>query len=133
VDRVAFQLAQPDPRARAVALEWLDVTLTGTERAVIALVEPELSTEARLGCLGHRVSMGQPARDAALRDLIEDADDRWRRPYLSACALLAAVNSDTESVNLPAIARVDSVEAAAPAPDLVTETLAGLRKRVSAR
>jgi hypothetical protein len=125
VGRVAFQLAQPDPRARAVALEWLDVTLAGAERAVIALLEPDLPATVRLGRLGQRVPVGPAAREAALRDLIDDDDGRWRRPYLSACAVLAAVNSGAMSVAMPPVG--------ARPPGIVAETLAGLHRRVSAR
>ena len=50
-NRVVFQLAQRDPHSHALALEWLDVTLTGTERAAIALLEPRWSDRERLNAL----------------------------------------------------------------------------------
>ena len=42
-NRVAFHFAQRDARSHALALEWLDVTLSGPDRGVIPVLEPDLS------------------------------------------------------------------------------------------
>jgi HEAT repeat protein len=90
VGRVAFQLAQSDTRLHALAMEWLDVTLAGPDRAAMSVVDPALSTVARWNALGRELRADRSTVDDVLLDLVADPSGRWRRPWLSACALLAA-------------------------------------------
>ena len=123
MSRVLFQLAQPDVRAHAVAMEWLDVTLIGTDRAVMALLEPAGSPSDRLRSLGRWFQLPEAGIDDILGDLVEDAADRWRRPWLTACALMAMANLEGEHFRIPADATDD-------ATDIVGETAAGIRARL---
>ncbi|MET1003809.1 MAG: HEAT repeat domain-containing protein [Acidimicrobiia bacterium] len=102
LNRVAFQLAQRDPRSHALALEWLDVTLTGTDRAVVALLEPGLSARERLNALTGHFPVAPLSQQELLIDLVQDGDDRWRRPWIKACALYTA--SGMSEIDLEALA-----------------------------
>jgi hypothetical protein len=102
LNRVAFQLAQRDPRSHALALEWLDVTLTGTDRAVVALLEPGLSDRERLNALTGHFPVAPLSQQELLIDLVQDGDGRWRRPWIKACALYTA--SAMSEVDLEALA-----------------------------
>ena len=131
LSRVTFQLAQPDARAHALAIEWLDVTLTGTDRAVIALLEPEWSPGERMRSLGRWYQLPPTDIDHVLRDLIEDPDDRWRRPWLTACALMALANRDGPRFRSSMTARDQTASGRRHETiDLVGETLAGIRARL---
>ncbi len=88
--RVAFQLAQNDTRLHALAMEWLDVTLAGTDRGALALLDPGLTTDARLRVLSRLHPMASATPEDIVRDIAEDLEDTWRRPWISACAVLAA-------------------------------------------
>lgn len=132
--KVALQLAQGDQRSQALAIEWLDVTLTGMDRAATALLEPELSDAERMGALVARFPIGAPSLQAILDDLVEDSDGRWRQPWLSACALHAGYG-------MPGI-RLDVMIGDGDVPsgdggvddsaDIFSETLVGLRLRQAA-
>ena len=102
LNRVAFQLAQRNPRSHALALEWLDVTLTGTDRAVVALLEPGLSDRERLNALTGHFAVAPLSQQELLIDLVQDGDDRWRRPWIKACALYTA--SGMSEIDLEALA-----------------------------
>ena len=95
---VAFQLAQPDTRSHALAIEWLDVTLTGVACGVVPLIEPGLLPADRFRALGRWAPLPPASLTAVLADIIADPDDRWRRPWLTACALLAAADSNDEAL-----------------------------------
>lgn len=130
LNRVAFQLAQRDTRSHALALEWLDVTLTGTHRAFLALAEPEWSPEERRSSLGRWFQLPQLGAAEILRDIVEDPDDRWRRPWLTACALLAAVNTGAPCTNdVVAVRSPSAAPRCEPDVSIVEETLAGIRRR----
>ena len=90
LSRVALQLAQPDARLHAHAMKWLDLTLVGIGRAAVALLDPELSDKERLTILSRRFPLPLTTPQAVIVDIIEDRDGRWRRPWITACALLAA-------------------------------------------
>jgi hypothetical protein len=123
--RVAFQLAQRDRRVRALALEWLDVALTAAQRPAIALLEPDLAPAVRAVTLS-RQRPGRPGEIRALLvDLALDPDDRWRRPWLSACGAFAL-----HDLGLANDAEFPSADL--DADSLVAETLAGLRLRSAA-
>ena len=129
-NRVAFQLAQQDPGFQALALEWLDVTLTGTERAAVALLEPRLSDRNRFNALARTFPLRPLDQQAILLDLVEDRDDRWRRPWIKACALyIASATSDEglEAVTAATVASLIGIES--EDTRIVHETLAGIQHR----
>ena len=131
---VGFQLAQQSPRFHALALEWLDVTLVGTDRAAVVLLDPGLSAHERLRLLV-RASTGAPTIPRTmLVELAEDRDDRWRRPWITACALLTA--ADTPEGGFEALARTVAHESAVGEADdqtqIVRETLVALGLRQTA-
>ena len=74
MSKVAFQLAQHDVRMHALAMEWIDVTLTGVDRAAVAILDPALVPTQRLRLLEREFAL--PSLDAPeiLRDLIDDPD-----------------------------------------------------------
>ncbi len=90
---VAVRLAKDDTHAHALALEWLDVTLAGDDRPFLALVEPTWRPEDRLRALERWFPLPPVDPADVLADLIDDPDDRWRRPWISSCALLAAADA----------------------------------------
>jgi hypothetical protein len=128
--RVAFQLARRDARSHALALEWLDATLVGTDRSYVALVEPDWSPQERLRSLARRFPLPPFTVTAVLRDLVEDPDDRWRRPWLTACALVAAADAGVPGIVDSAIDQPPSGRGA-PGADrsIVDEALAQIRAR----
>ncbi len=74
----------------ALAVEAVEVTLgSAASRTVLPILEPDLSVTDRLARLG---TPPDAPRDpnAALRDLIEDGDRRWRSTWVRACAIHAA-------------------------------------------
>jgi hypothetical protein len=127
--RVVYQLAQRDARSHALAIEWLDVTLTGSDRAAVAMLEPGWSDRERLTALVRTFPVARRSPDAWLVDLVTDPQRRWRRPWLAACAVYTA--SGMPAVDLDAVAagtetpEHDGEGAAA----IVHETLAGVRRR----
>ena len=132
LSKVGFQLAQPNPRFHALALEWLDVTLVGTDRAVVALLEPELSAHRRMRLLVRSFPVLPTTPRTVLIDLAEDRDDRWRRPWIAACALLVA--SDVPELGLEALARAESpVGNIDDQTGIVRETLVAIGQRQIAR
>jgi hypothetical protein len=132
--RVVFQLAQRDARSHALALEWLDVTLTGTDRTVIALLEPRLSDRERLNTLVSGIPVPPLRQREVLLDLVHDRGNRWRRPWVKACALYTAWGMS--EVEFEAVAGT-AAEPEAIGADQITddeesivhETLDGLRRR----
>jgi len=128
--RVAFQLAQRDSRSHALALEWLDVTLAGTDRAAIALLEPRSSARERLGALTRTFPLPPLDRHDVLLELVQDRDGRWRRPWVAACAIYTA--SGISETELDAISAAATACPASPDTDedrIVQETLAGIQGR----
>jgi hypothetical protein len=129
-NRVVFQLAQRDPGTHALALEWLDVTLTGTDRAVIALLELRLSDHERLQALLRTFPVPPRRQLEVLLDLVQDRDDRWRRPWLRACAVYAA--SGMSEVDLDVVEGAVAERASTRGDDeegIVPETLTDVRHR----
>lgn len=134
LQRVAHQLDQPDTRVHALALEWLDVTLAGPERAVVKLLEPGLSDEERLRAVAGRIQPPRPDLGTVLVDLVSDADDRWRQPWLRACALFAALSVADGGLELVAdVGPPAHLDVATGDLDIVTETLLGVRERIAQR
>jgi HEAT repeat protein len=125
LNRVAFQLAQSNLRFHALALEWLDVTLVGTDRAAVALLEPALSMSERLRVLARWFPIRPTTPHAVLLELAEDRDGHWRRPWITACVLLTA--ADMPELGIEALAGTDDHTR------IVHETLVGIGQRQTAR
>ena len=69
-------------------------------------------------------------RQAILLDLVEDRDDRWRRPWIKACALYMASGTsdeDFEAVRAAAVANLTGIDS--DDTRIVHETLAGIQHR----
>ncbi|MBK5287721.1 MAG: hypothetical protein JJE46_04560 [Acidimicrobiia bacterium] len=126
--RVTFHLAQRDARSHALALEWLDVTLTGTDRAVIPMLEPGLSERARLQGLRQWFPVPTRERTDVLLDLVGDPTGRWR-PWIAACAIYTA--SATPDLDLApfAAAAAHHGERRGTESAIVAETLIGVGAR----
>ena len=128
LNRVAFQLAQRDARYHALAIEWLDVTLTGREHAVVALLEPNLSLRERL----HRLSRSFPLESAEppgrAAELVRDDDARWR-PWIKACAVHAASLMAPADLDLLAEVAEDSTPMHGTEATVLHDTVAGYRQR----
>jgi hypothetical protein len=135
LSRVEFQLAQTSTRFHALALEWLDVTLIGTDRAAVALLEPGLSPQARLRVLARWFPTPPSTLQTILLELVDDRDGRWRRPWLTACVLHAAAKvSESDFEALARSVSIDSsVDEVGDPMLIVRETVAGIRERHSVR
>jgi hypothetical protein len=135
LSRVEFQLAQTSTRFHALALEWLDVTLIGIDRAAVALLEPELSPQERLSVLARWFPIPRSTLQTILLELVDDSDGRWRRPWLTACVLLAAAEMPEPDFELLArtVATESPVDAVGDPMLIVRETLAGIRRRQTVR
>jgi HEAT repeat protein len=131
LQRVAFQFAQRDPRSHALALEWLDVTLSGADRAVVAMLEPGLTDGERLRGLSRWFPIASASPLAIVRDLLEDGEHRWRRSWLTACALYALSGLSDPTLDVGTPGGIESLMKLQPhdESDIVHETLAGLRAR----
>lgn len=131
ISRVGFQLTQRSTRFHSLAMEWLDVTLVGTDRAASAILEPEPTATERLGMLGKWFPMSPATPESVLVELAADRDGRWRRPWITACALLAAV----EMPELGLEGLVSSATDGSPGADrddhtqIVQETMEALHRR----
>ena len=115
LERVSFQFAKGDGRSHALAVEWLDVTLIGTDRAAVALLEPGLSDAERLRRLTRTLPLPELSIEAVLVDLITDPEHRWRQPWVQACALHAAwstpeVQLDLASLDLSPVVELDGMD-----------------------
>ena len=135
LSRVGFQLAQRNPRFHALALEYLDVTLDAEDRTALPLLEPELSARERMRLLVRSFPVQPAAPRVVLLELVEDRDGRWRRPWITACALLAA--AEMPELGFEALTRAVDQESAHGEGDeqarIVHETLAGINRRQTAR
>jgi HEAT repeat protein len=127
LSRVVFQLEQRDTRSHALALEWLDVSLAGPDRAVIALLDPGLSDRERVSALSRWYPVAPSTHRDLLLDLVQDREDRWRRPWITACALYAASEMSSFDIEAAAVQRTKPV--AGDEDGIVQETLAGLLRR----
>ena len=127
IERVTLQLSQTDPAEQALAMEWLDVTLSNDERAALALLEPGITDDEQWRRLYKAFPRPSMSLEEALRDLINDPDNVWRRPWLAACALVAATDFPELTLDLPLSGtRVHDHD------NIIAETLAGLRRRIAA-
>ena len=129
-NRVVFQLAQRDPHSHALALEWLDVTLVGPERAAVALLEPRLSDRERLNALIRTFPLPPLSQHEVLLELVQDLDGRWRRPWVKACALYtASAMSAAELDVITAAATERSATFESDEDSIVQETLSDIQHR----
>jgi hypothetical protein len=127
-NRVMHQLAQEDSHAHALALEWLDATLTGRVRAAVAILEPRWSDRERLNALMRTFPLPPTSLLAILVDLVEDRDGRWRRPWIKACALYTASRLSGVELDLIAAAAAEGLTASAADGDIIVhETLMSIR------
>ncbi len=126
MQRVVFQFAQRDSRSRALALEWLDLELQGTERAVVALLEPGLSDRDRLTALSRWCPLPTLDRRELILDLVRDDGDHWRRPFIRACALQTAGGESLDDLRLALAA---ATESEGDDVAIVRDTIAGMRRR----
>jgi hypothetical protein len=112
-------------------LEWLDVTLSGTDRAVVAMLEPGLADDERLRSLSRWLPIAPASPLAIVRDLLEDRDHRWRRSWLTACALYAASGLSDPALDVGTPGGMESLMMlqSHDESDIVHETLTGLRAR----
>ncbi len=131
LSRVAFQLAQHSTKAHALAVEWLDVTMTGTERVAIALLDPGRPADEQLRALTRLFPVEPSSAPAMARDLVEDRDARWRRPWITACALLALSGVPDSEHDPPRVSGIDGSADHELTDELaiVVETLSGIRQR----
>jgi hypothetical protein len=129
LNRVASQFAQHDAHSHALALEWIDVTLAGDERGVIALLEPGRSDRERVAALGRWYPGDAIDQRALLLDLVEDPDRRWRRPWLRVCALYAATGLPDLLDDVVAAAESWANASTVPEAGIVHETITALRHR----
>jgi hypothetical protein len=87
----ARRLGGGDDRAVAHAVEAVEIHLPpGRARLVMPLLENRLTDAERVAQLRRLAQI--PAFDpaAALADIADDPEDRWRSPWLAACAIHAA-------------------------------------------
>ena len=126
IDRVQLQLRQSDPADLALATEWLDVTLNGEDRSALALLEPRITNDERSRRLSRAFPTPTVSVSDTLRDIINDRTNTWRRPWLTACALLAAADAHDRTIEHP-VGPGDFNDH----DDIVQETLAGLQRRRS--
>ena len=129
IDRVTFQLAQRSPRAHALALEWLEVTLAPSDRSAVSLLDPGLQAAARNRQLARRFTLPALPPAALLRDFIDDSELRWRRPWLTACALVAL--HEFSEQHFEELAAREFGRNGEGEGDIVQETVHGLRQRES--
>ncbi len=131
MSKVAFQLAQHDMRMHALAMEWIDVTLTGVDRAAAAILDPALVPHERLRLLEREFAL--PSLDAPeiLRDLIDDPDRRWRRPWIAACALVIVAHDEGAAATRLALgSAMSGRELDGDESTIVGETIDGFRRRL---
>ena len=131
MSKVAFQLAQHDMRMHALAMEWIDVTLTGVDRAAAAILDPALLPHERLRLLEREFAL--PSLDAPeiLRDLIDDPDRRWRRPWIAACALVVVAHDEGAAATQLALgSAMSGRELDGDESTIVGETIDGFRRRL---
>jgi hypothetical protein len=131
IGRVAFQLALNDSRMHALALEWLDVTLLAPDKLAIALVDPSLSSEARMRSISRVAPVTIVTLTEAVMDIIENRHDRWQSPWLISCAWLTAADMpelDFEAL-IKHISNGDRPAKSYDVSGLVPETVADIRRR----
>jgi hypothetical protein len=113
---LALALDGADESRRSLGIELLEETLTRPEAALaLPVIRPGLPDGERLRLLGASVPVPALDRSSALADLVEDTFDRWRSPWLQACALYELAETDARP--------------AAPDDAVVRETLDWLAAR----
>jgi hypothetical protein len=129
VGTVAFQLAQHDAHSHALALEWLEVTLSESDRAAVAMVQPGLSDGERLRLMSRWFPLGAIDELDLLRQIVEDSAKVWRRPWIRACALHAAAALSPEAIDWVSTAEGPTEPGHSADEAIIHETLAVIRAR----
>ena len=75
--------------AHALAMEWLDVTLVGIDRGLGGTARARGDFRGSVGDVVAVVPHVGDDAESVLVDIADDPDDRWRRPWITACAILA--------------------------------------------
>ncbi len=127
IDRVTFQFAQSDRRQHAVAVEWLEVTLVPRSRPAIAIIQPDLTLNERLGRLAKVDGPSALSPAEQLTDLALDQQRVWRRPWLRACALLA-LSRESSGLAEP-LQQLSLADHDDDPEGIVRETIGELRRR----
>ena len=123
---MSVQLERADTRTHALGrMEWLDVWFDGhgsiCRRAARAgPVDPE-----RLRRLARALPLADLSLTELLRDLVLDDDNRWRQPWVRACALHA-------SASVPELA-THTLDLTGETSSIVRETAAAIRSRSAAQ
>jgi hypothetical protein len=94
IEGIARELAQPDERLRAHAIETLEMSFKtprhhgskhlDASRAAVPILSSHRTVSERANML--RKCVPQPTTPLTVRDLAHDDDRQWRRPWLSVCA-----------------------------------------------
>ena len=93
----ALGLAGGDDSRRALAIEMLDVTLSREEAAhAVPVVRTDLPDAERRRLLLQVVPLPVDDRAHVLVSIAEDREDRWRTPWLRACALYEAIATGSQ-------------------------------------
>jgi hypothetical protein len=97
----------------------------------VAVVEPGLADVDRLRGLTRWFPLVTVPSAEILRDLLEDRERRWRRSWLSACALYAASGLSDPALDVASPGGVETwmTLGSHDESDIVHETLTGLRER----
>jgi hypothetical protein len=97
----ALALEEDDDGRRALAIEVLEVRLSGDEAAqAVPVLRTDLSDSVRLEMLKRVAPIRAPDREQVFVEIAEDADSRWRSPWLRACALFEANPQPRETMRL---------------------------------
>jgi HEAT repeat protein len=88
--RAGEQLQSAAGSSRALAMEMLDVTLSGKHKAlVLPLVNPDLSMERRLGALDKQFALSRLSRDERLCHLLETSPGSGSLAWQQTAAIFA--------------------------------------------
>ena len=104
--RAEEQLMSGDSSEQALALEMLDVTLSGGEKAILfPLAAPKLTREKRIQQLNTLIPTTSMPQETRLKEIITIVGDGWNHDWIRACAIYAAGKLGFEEL-------VDEIEAA---------------------
>ncbi len=88
--RAAEQLTFASSREKALALETLDVTLPGEQKALVfPLADPKMTLDQRAQHLGDLFSLPRRERGDRLNEIITDPEGVWTQGWTRSCAIYA--------------------------------------------
>ena len=140
IDRVRLQLELGSKRSHALALEWLEVTLSPDDRATMPLLDPGVGHDELWRRLTRSFPLPVASAEQTLQDLINDPDFAWRRPWITACAMFTSSGLAEPVLDLRRsgnLARPGNNAYRPPGhieydhDDIVKETIAALRLRAA--